>query len=38
VDFLETLPSEENHCAEVAVGALYLALNDARRKAGEPSH
>jgi nitrogen fixation NifU-like protein len=26
VEFLETLPSHENHCAELAVGAFYLAL------------
>jgi nitrogen fixation NifU-like protein len=28
VDYLETLPSEEVHCAELAVGSLYLALSD----------
>ncbi len=28
VDYLETLPSKEAHCAELAVGALYLALTD----------
>ena len=26
VEYLETLPVESNHCAELAVGALYLAL------------
>jgi nitrogen fixation NifU-like protein len=26
IDFLETLPEEHAHCAELAVGALYLAL------------
>jgi len=26
IDFLETLPSDSAHCAELAVGALYLAL------------
>jgi nitrogen fixation protein NifU and related proteins len=26
--FLETLPPEEVHCAELAVGAFYLALAD----------
>jgi nitrogen fixation NifU-like protein len=34
IDFLECLPSEENHCAELAVGAFYLALSnyhDAKR-------
>ncbi len=30
VDYLETLPSQETHCAELAVGALYLALSDYR--------
>jgi len=25
-DYLETLPTEEIHCAELAVGAFYLAL------------
>ncbi len=28
VDYLETLPSENIHCAELAVGAMYLALSD----------
>jgi len=28
VDYLETLPPVEVHCAELAVGALYLALSD----------
>lgn len=26
IDFLETLPEEQTHCAELAVGALCLAL------------
>jgi nitrogen fixation protein NifU and related proteins len=26
INFLETLPEEHTHCAELAVGALYLAL------------
>jgi len=26
IDFLETLPEEHRHCAELAVGAFYLAL------------
>jgi nitrogen fixation NifU-like protein len=26
--YLETLPSENYHCAELAVGALYLALRN----------
>ena len=29
-EFLETLPSRETHCAELAVGAFYLALSDLR--------
>jgi nitrogen fixation NifU-like protein len=29
-DFLQTLPEDHFHCAELAVGALYLALTDAR--------
>ena len=27
IDYLETLPPDHNHCAELAVGALYLALS-----------
>lgn len=27
VDYLETLPPDHIHCAELAVGALYLALS-----------
>ncbi len=30
VAYLETLPEESFHCAELAVGALYLALANAR--------
>ena len=26
ISYLETLPSQNTHCAELAVGALYLAL------------
>ena len=26
IDFLETLPEENTHCAELAVGTFYLAL------------
>jgi nitrogen fixation NifU-like protein len=26
IDFLESLPAHETHCAELAVGAFYLAL------------
>jgi nitrogen fixation NifU-like protein len=32
VDYLEALPKGHLHCAELAVGALYRALADARRK------
>ncbi len=28
IDFLETLPADHYHCAELAVGAFYLALAD----------
>ncbi|MCP3873414.1 MAG: iron-sulfur cluster assembly scaffold protein [Desulfobacteraceae bacterium] len=28
IDFLETLPAGHHHCAELAVGAFYLALAD----------
>jgi nitrogen fixation NifU-like protein len=27
IDYLETLPDDHTHCAELAVGALYLALS-----------
>ncbi len=27
-DYLETLPPHETHCAELAIGAFYLALSD----------
>lgn len=30
-NFLKTLPSDEHHCAELAVGAFYLALGDLER-------
>ncbi len=30
VNYLETLPSNEAHCAELAVGALYIALSHLR--------
>lgn len=29
IDYLETLPEDHHHCAELAVGTLYLALTDA---------
>jgi nitrogen fixation NifU-like protein len=28
IDYLETLPAENLHCAELAVGALYQALKN----------
>jgi len=28
IDFLETLPLNHHHCAELVIGALYLALNN----------
>lgn len=33
---LESLPEDHFHCAELAVGALYLALADAREKRRAP--
>ncbi|BCL59480.1 iron-sulfur cluster assembly scaffold protein [Desulfomarina profundi] len=36
IDFLQTLPEDHYHCAELATGAFYLALSDyeEKRKAG----
>ena len=34
--YLETLPQDHFHCAELAVGALYLALADYRRMQKTP--
>jgi len=31
-EYLQTLPSDHAHCAELAVGAFYLALADYQRK------
>ncbi len=28
IDYLKTLPADHYHCAELSVGALYLALSD----------
>jgi nitrogen fixation NifU-like protein len=28
IDYLETLPPEHAHCAELSVGAFYLALSN----------
>jgi len=35
IEYLETLPSHETHCAELAVGAFYLALSGYRDKMEE---
>lgn len=32
IKFLETLPQDDQHCAELSVGALYLALTDLQNK------
>ncbi|MCG8336336.1 MAG: iron-sulfur cluster assembly scaffold protein [Proteobacteria bacterium] len=32
IDFLETLDEDSHHCAELAVGSLYLALSDFKKK------
>ena len=32
IDYLKTLPEANHHCAELAVGALYLALSDVEKK------
>lgn len=34
--FLESLPPDHHHCAELVVGAFYLALNDYNRNLREP--
>jgi nitrogen fixation NifU-like protein len=31
VNYLETLPSNDTHCAELALGALYRALSDYKK-------
>jgi nitrogen fixation protein NifU and related proteins len=36
IQYLETLPPESEHCAELAVGALYLALSDCQKNKQEP--
>ena len=35
-EYLQSLPGDHFHCAELAVGALYLALADARDKQKSP--
>lgn len=32
IDYLETLPAESEHCAELAMGAFYQALSSLNRK------
>lgn len=32
IDYLETLPEDGEHCAQLAVGALYKALADYQKK------
>ena len=36
VDYLETLPPEETHCAEQAIHVLRLAIADARENERQP--
>jgi nitrogen fixation NifU-like protein len=36
IQYLETLPSENTHCAELAVGALYLALRNFQENQRQP--
>ncbi|MEJ2731057.1 MAG: iron-sulfur cluster assembly scaffold protein [Deltaproteobacteria bacterium] len=36
IEYLQTLPSENTHCAELAVGALYLALRNFQDNQREP--
>ncbi len=36
VAYLETLPKENYHCAELAVGSLYLALSNYQKTKREP--
>jgi len=36
MNFLQSLPPDHYHCAELVVGAFYLALNDYNRKVREP--
>ena len=33
IEYLETLPFHESHCAELAVGAFYLSLADINKEA-----
>ena len=36
INYLETLPKENYHCAELAVGSLYLALSNYRENIRNP--
>jgi nitrogen fixation protein NifU and related proteins len=36
IDYLETLPPEENHCADQAIQVLRLAIADARENERQP--
>lgn len=36
IRFLETLPSDSEHCAELAVGALYLAMRNYQENRKSP--
>ncbi len=36
IEYLGTLPKEETHCAELAVGSFYLALADFQRNKKDP--
>ena len=36
IAYLETLPKENYHCAELAVGSLYLALSNYQQTKKEP--
>jgi nitrogen fixation protein NifU and related proteins len=36
IEFLETLPKENYHCAELAVGVFYMALGDCQEHQRNP--
>ncbi len=36
IDFLKTLPEASHHCAELAIGALYRALNNFQTLSRDP--
>lgn len=36
IQYLQSLPPDHHHCAELVVGAFYHALNDYNRKLREP--